>query len=163
MSPECLERFKKNSLSNHSIDKHDALDFRQNVRSQIRKLDNLETSHYLSSECKPKVEMKWIYFAPTIISIAKLLCCNSRIFSKQHETNSIKSKFYFSESAKNECNEARDIRFTNISASKKHRKTDDRKGSSSNIYMLLSLYYVLFKNQQFYPLKLFYLNLPFPG
>ena len=90
---------------------------------------------------------------PIIMSTVKLLNYNSRMFSKQYETNSIKSKVFFSEFSKDECNKAREILFTKISTSKKHRKTNDHREVLSNIHMLLSIYYVLFRNRHVFPLK----------
>ena len=54
---------------------------------------------------------------------------------------------------KDKYHKATEILFKNISASVKHDKTNDHKGVLSNVYMLLSIYNVLFTNRHVFPLK----------
>ena len=62
---------------------------------------------------------------------------------------------------KDECDKAREILFKNMSTSEKHDKTNDHKGVLSDVYVLLSIYNVLFTDRHVFPLKTVLFELTF--
>ena len=105
-----------------------------------------------------KVKIKWLIVTSTTILIILLLYYKSRLLRNQYE---MKTKIYHYKSTKDEYDKAREIRFTNMSTSIKHDKTNNHKGVLSKIYMLLSIYNVLFTNRHVFPLKTVLFKLTF--
>ena len=106
-----------------------------------------------------KVKIKWLIVTSTIISIILLLYCKSRSLRNQYE---IKTKIYHYKSIKDEYDKAKKIHFTNMPTSIKHDKKNNHKGVLGKIYMLLSIYNVLFTNRHVFPLKTVLFKLTFP-